>query len=60
MRATSAEAGEFMERVEAELSDLEKAHVEYLAWMAAWRARNGHHGPFDPVTGFPLKSEAAE
>lgn len=41
--------------VEIALAEAEQARAEYDAWMAVWRTRNGHHGPFDRDTGLPEK-----
>lgn len=48
-----------MERVADALNEAEQAKTAYDAWMAAWRARNGHHGPYDPVTGLPIAPQSA-
>lgn len=60
MRVTSAKAAEALERVADALDEVEQAKTAYDAWMAAWRARNGYRGPYDPVTGLPIIRQAAE
>lgn len=59
MKETTAEAAEAIERTIDALWEAEKARADYDAWMAAWRARNGHHGPYDTDTGLPLSAKAS-
>lgn len=54
IKETTAEAGEAMELAAIALTEAEQARADYDAWMAAWRARQGHHGPYDADTGCPL------
>lgn len=49
-----------LQEAEDAAKEAEEANFTYHAWMRAWRARNGHHGPYDPVTGLPIMQQAAE
>jgi hypothetical protein len=42
-----------LQRAEDAAKEAEEASFTYQVWMAAWRARQGHHGPYDPDTGCP-------
>jgi len=56
----TADRAEIRAGIDALLVEAEQARADYDAWMAAWRARNGHFGAFDPDTGLPLKRQPAE
>ena len=53
-------ARQALQRAEDAAKDAEEASFTYHTWMAQWRARNGHHGPYDAM-GLPLADlQAAE
>ena len=41
MKATSAEVGEAIDRVQQTLAEAEQAKREHDEWLLAWRQRNG-------------------
>lgn len=54
----TADRAEIRASIDADLAEAEQSRADYDAWMAAWRARNGHHGAFDRDTGLPLTAFA--
>jgi hypothetical protein len=54
----TADRAEVRRDIDMALAEAEQARADYDAWMAAWRARNGHVNGFDRDTGLPIREPA--